>query len=63
MRATKKPDPHKAIVAKFPLALVKKLDAAAKSSDRSRSAELRVRLEASLAQDFPPALVSGRGAR
>lgn len=46
----KKTDPKKEtkpLVAKVPLALIRQLDEAARISDRTRSAELRVRLEAS----------------
>lgn len=42
----KKPE-QKTVVTKMPPALVKKIDAAARKSDRTRSAEMRFRLEAS----------------
>lgn len=40
---------QKTLVAKVPAALLRKIDAAAQKADRTRSAELRVRLEASFA--------------
>ncbi|MBY0236840.1 MAG: hypothetical protein K2W93_17800 [Burkholderiaceae bacterium] len=42
----KKPE-QKTVVAKVPATLLKKIDAAARKSDRTRSAEMRFRLEAS----------------
>lgn len=45
----KKTPEQKTLIARVPAALLRKIDAAAKQADRTRSAELRVRLEASFA--------------
>lgn len=45
-----KEDDTSLLAARVPKALLKKLDRAAKRSDRTRSAELRVRLEESFAR-------------
>ncbi len=53
----KKDDKQAILAARVPKALVRQLDRAAKRSDRTRSAELRVRLEESFAATAQPSKV------
>lgn len=46
----KKPTTDRTVIARVPDPLIKKLDAAAKRGQRTRSAEIRIRLEESLAR-------------